>query len=173
MTASRPLLVVLAGRPGTGKTTVARLLARELGAAYLRVDAIETALVRGGVATHPMGPVGYVIAHELAAGTLAVGTAVVVDAVNPVPEARAGWWLLADSARVVVLETVLTDPAEHQRRVAARRPDLPGQSVPTWDDVVGADYVTWDEGRDGKRHTIDMTDAQQGLAAALAYLHEQ
>ncbi len=104
------LLVVLAGRPGTGKTTLGRGLAAELRAAYVRIDAIEAAVVRCGLADHPVGPVGYVLAHELVAATLAIGTSVVIDAVNPVPEARAGWRPIADGARLVVLETTLSDP---------------------------------------------------------------
>ncbi|MDQ2751113.1 MAG: AAA family ATPase [Actinomycetota bacterium] len=167
---TEPLLVVLAGRAGTGKTTLGRLLAAELGAAYLRIDAIETAVVRCGLAEAPVGPVGYVIAHELAWGTLTLGTAVVVDAVNPVPEARAGWHVFASAARLVMFETVLADQAEHRARVAARRPDMAGQVVPTWDQVMAADYVPWDEARDGSRHVIDMTNTAHGAAAALAHL---
>jgi predicted kinase len=165
-----PLLVVLAGRPGTGKSTLGRLLAAELGAAYLRIDAIETAVVRCGLAQPPVGPVGYVVAHEVAAATLALGTSVVVDAVNPVPQARAGWHAVASSARLVVFETVLADEAEHRRRVAAREPDLAGQVVPSWDDVMASDYVTWDEARDGARHVIDMTNTETGASAALGHL---
>lgn len=164
------MLVVLAGRPGTGKTTLGRLVAAELGAAFLRIDAIETAVVRCGLAQAPVGPVGYVVAHEVAAATLALGTSVVVDAVNPVPEARSGWRALASSARLVVFETVLADEAEHRRRVAMRQPDLAGQTVPTWDEVIANDYVTWDEARDGPRHVIDMSDTKQGATAALAHL---
>ena len=163
-----PLLVVLAGRPGTGKTTLGRLVAAALGAAFLRIDAIETAVVGCGLAQPPVGPVGYVVAHEVAAPTLAVGTSVVVDAVNPVPEARSGWAVLASSARLVVFETVLADEAEHCRRVETRRPDLARQIVPTWDEVLASDYMTWDEARDGPRHVIDMTDTKLGLTAALA-----
>lgn len=54
-----------------------------------------------------MGPVGYVVAHQVAAATLAIGTSVVIDAVNPVPEARSGWRAIADGARLIVLETTL------------------------------------------------------------------
>jgi hypothetical protein len=84
----RPLLVVFSGLPGTGKTTLARRLSRERNACYLRVDAVETALARVGT---PVGASGYAVVHELAVSNLLLGHDVVVDAVNPVPVARAGW----------------------------------------------------------------------------------
>lgn len=162
-----PLLIVLAGQPGTGKTTLARALAGELRAAYLRIDAIETAVVRSGLAKPPIGPVAYVIAHEVASANLSLGVPVVVDAVNPVPEARSGWHALELIARLVVLETVLSDATEHRRRVEARRPDLADQAVPTWDDVTAAEYEPWDCVRDGHRHEIDTSDSRAALATAL------
>jgi predicted kinase len=166
----KPLLVVLAGRPGTGKTTLGRRLAAELRAAYLRIDAIEAAVVRCGLAEHPVGPVGYAVAHELATGTLASGTPVIVDAVNPVPEARSGWRPFAEAARLVVLETTVSDPEEHRRRVLARKPEMAGQSVPSWQEVEQGEYVPWNESRDGPRHIIDMLDTGQGVGDALHHL---
>ncbi|MFC7621243.1 AAA family ATPase [Microlunatus sp. GCM10028923] len=168
--ADRPLLLLLAGRPGTGKTTLATRLAREFDAGYVRVDAIETALLRTGTVAPPVGPIGYAIAYEIALGMLRLGRPVVVDAVNPVPEARAGWLSLAEVARPVFLETVVADPAEHRRRVTDRRPDLAGQSVPTWDDVLTGDYEPWDETRDGPRHLIDTTDSEQAARTAVRLL---
>lgn len=167
-----PVLVVLAGRPGTGKTTLARKLAAALQAAYLRIDAIETAVVRCGLAQPPVGPVGYAVAHEVAASTLSAGVTVVADAVNPVAEARQGWRDLAfrTGAHLHVFETFLADQDEHRRRVMQRRPDMDGQSVPTWEQVEAASYAPWDEARDGPRIAIDMTDADEGYRTAMRHL---
>jgi predicted kinase len=83
---ARPVLLALSGRPGTGKTTVAREVCRRIGACYLRVDAAETALSKIGAT---VGVGGYAVLHELAVSNLLVGNTVVVDAVNAVAQARA------------------------------------------------------------------------------------
>lgn len=90
-------------RAGTGKTTLARGLARAFGACYLRVDAVETALQRTGLL---VGPECYAVVHELAVSNLLIGVPVVVDAVHPVPEARQGWAATAAraNARLIVLK---------------------------------------------------------------------
>jgi predicted kinase len=165
-------LVVLAGLPGTGKTTLAWRLAAAVPAAYLRIDAIETAVIRCGLARAPVGPVGYAVAHEVAASTLGAGVSVVADAVNPVAEARRGWRDLASrtGVRLVVFETVVADRDEHRRRVIERKPDLDGQSVPTWEQVQASDYLTWDETRDGPRIVVDMIDADEGYWNAIRHL---
>lgn len=166
---TQPLLVVLAGRPGTGKTTLGSALAGRLGLAYLRVDVVENVVVNEGLARHPVGTVGYGVLRELARSNLRLGTGVLVDAVNPLPVARAWWRRLAEEcgARLVVFETFLPSSAEHRARVEVREPDLPGQWVPGWGDVAAAEWVEWDEARDGARVRIDMTTATAGVADAL------
>ncbi len=59
------MLIVFGGLPGTGKTTLAQMLARRERASYVRVDAIELGLVSAGLVTdqHAVGPAGYVVAN--------------------------------------------------------------------------------------------------------------
>lgn len=162
-------LLVISGRPGTGKTTLARALCRRVGACYLRIDAAETALARTGLA---VGVEGYAVVHELAVSNLLLGGTVVVDAVCPVPEARSGWRKAAERGRaaLVQVETVLPDAAEHRRRVEGRRPDIPGHVVPGWDDVTAAAWVPWDERRDGRRLLVDTSDHARALEQVLGVM---
>ena len=140
----------------------------------MRTDAIATALIRYGLTEAPptAGRAAYVLAHQFVAGTLQAGTPVVVDAVNADHEVRAGWVDVAHEweARLVVLETALHDPSEHRRRVEERRPDLVGQVVPSWAQVQAQRYDAWDETQDGRRHLIDMSDTELGVAAALSHV---
>jgi predicted kinase len=135
----------------------------------LRVDVIEAPLMLAGV---DVGPLGYQVVQEVAASNLALGLSVVIDLVDPWPETRRLWRELAarTASTLAVLECVVPDPAEHRRRVEARRPDLPGQVVPTWVEVTGRHYVPWDEVRDGPRIIVDMTDTAAALTAAWSRL---
>jgi predicted kinase len=138
-----PLLIVFAGLPGTGKTTIARELSRRLSASYLRIDAIEASLHAAGLA---VGAMGYVIANGIAAENLKLGRIVVTDCVNPVLASRDGWRETAskNAARLVEIEIVCSDASEHRRRVESRSADISGLVVPTWLDVVNRTYEPWD-----------------------------
>jgi predicted kinase len=140
------MLIIACGLPATGKTTLSRLLARELGAVQLRIDTIEQAIVRSGVAGRPLGAVGYVVAHALAADQLRQGLAVVAECVNPLAVTRDGWRDLAAELGVpfVEVEVVCSDQAEHRRRVAERTVDIPDLPLPSWEDIVSRRYDAWD-----------------------------
>src|ERR1700748_2949020 len=109
------LLVVFGGLPATGKTTLARELARRLTATHLRIDTIEQSLQAAGLA---VGPMGYVIANAIAADNLLLGRVLVADGVNPFMASREGWRETASrcAARLVEVEIICSDLAEHRRR---------------------------------------------------------
>lgn len=85
------VLVVVGGLPATGKSSVAGALAKEMKAPYLRVDRIEQAMVMWSPLAHPVGPVGYAVAQQLAAEQLTLGLDVIVECVNPIALTRDGW----------------------------------------------------------------------------------
>ncbi|GAA3556952.1 AAA family ATPase [Microlunatus spumicola] len=142
-----PVLVVVGGLPGSGKSTLAEAFARRRRVPFLRVDRIEQAVVDQTALTHPVGPVGYAVAHLLASEQLALGLDVVVECVNPLALTRDAWDATgaAAGARVVQVELVCSDVAEHRRRVETRATDVPGLVKPTWAEVVGRTYEPWPE----------------------------
>ena len=116
--------MVFAGLPGSGQFALARGVADAIGATYLRIDSIESAIV-STLAPYRDNPVGYVVAERVAADQLVAGRDVVADAVNGVAAARAGWVALAARTHAVprFVEAGCSDAAEHRRRVETREPE--------------------------------------------------
>jgi hypothetical protein len=84
------VLVVIAGLPAVGKSTIAALLGAETSTPYLRVDRIEQAIVESSALSHPLGPAGYAVAQALADEQLRLGLDVIVECVNPLSLAMPG-----------------------------------------------------------------------------------
>ena len=153
-------LIEFGGLPGTGKSTLAGLLAERSGAVWLRIDEIEGAMRRNGLTAGQTGVTAYSIAHDLAASHLRRGLPVIADAVNPVAAARLGWRDLARSvrARHVVIETSCPE-TDRLARLARREPDalvpLPADAYePRTDDRLLVDTTRPVDGcaADVKRH---------------------
>lgn len=144
----RPRLIVLAGLPGAGKSTVARHLAEAIPAVWLRVDTVEAALLRAGIPqSFETGLAAYLVARDVAREHLLLGRDVVIDAVNGVEEARGMWRELATEcgAERYVVELRCSEPAEHRRRVESRPSGTPPLPTPTWDEVLRREYLPWNE----------------------------
>lgn len=140
------MLVIFGGLPGTGKSTIAKALARALGATYLRIDTIEQAI--RAASGREVEAEGYVAAYALAADNLSIGRIVIADSVNPIAITRAAWRAVAHKAHVPALEVEVfcSDPVEHRRRVESRISDIPGLTQPTWQQVQDRDYEDWGTG---------------------------
>ncbi|MCH2394624.1 MULTISPECIES: AAA family ATPase [Oceanibaculum] len=139
------MLIVFGGLPGTGKTTISRALAARLRAVYLRIDAVEQALRESGELSGEVGAAGYLAAMALARSNLEIGHTVIADCVNPVPESREGWVTAARTAgaRLLQVEVICSDVAEHRRRVEEREADIVGHLQPDWEAVQARDYRPW------------------------------
>ncbi|MBY9075847.1 AAA family ATPase [Nocardioides sp. WL0053] len=165
----RDVLVVLAGLPGTGKTTIGRLLARRLRAAYLRTDVIAGPMLLEGVTedTAEAGRVAYGIAREVATENLRAGVPVVVDGVHATHERRALWRGVSEAtqSRLVQLEMTLEDEVEHRLRVEHRQ--ARGYVGPNWEQILDMNYDEWNEAIDGSRLLVDTFETDAALACCL------
>src|SRR5688572_25020210 len=135
----RPVLVVLAGLSGTGKTTLADAIAKELDAAVFSHDPIESAILDGGVArSFETGLAAYLVVRRLTDDHLELGQTVIADACNYVEEAREWWRTIAKERGVptLVIKCVCSDEALHRQRVEARDRGLNEEiGEPSWDEV--------------------------------------
>lgn len=163
------MLIVFSGLPGTGKTTIARELASQKGAVYLRIDTIEQAIRNSGELAQDVGRCGYRVANELALGNLQLGNTVIVDCVNPVVESRNAWCETAASAGVQLtnIQVVCSDKQEHQRRVETRQSDISGLTPPTWQSVLSHEYEAWDDAP----FTVDTALTSPAKAIAIITQH--
>lgn len=142
-------LIVFAGLPASGKSTLAREVARRTGAIWLRVDSMDQAIWSAGTAPEDLQDWTYRAAQAVALDNLRLGRDVVADCVNDWTEARDGWQAVgrAADAEVVWVEVICSDPAEHRRRVETRVVDIPGLKLPDWGAISGRDYHDWDRPR--------------------------
>ena len=137
--------IILAGLPGTGKTTLARVLARRLRAAYVRIDSIEQAIRDCDVLKDQVGASGYYVGHRVAKDNLVLGLSVVAESVNPLAITRDAWRRVGQrtGAKVFEVELVCSDPIEHRRRVEQRESDIEDLELPTWSQVLDRHYEHW------------------------------
>lgn len=140
----RPVLLLVTGLPGTGKSTLAERLAPTLGAPVLGWDWMMGALT-------PFPPVqatleamdrldhrrvGWSLLWQAARAQLRRGQSVVLDGVARSPECTATRALATDcGATAWVVMTTCPDPQEHRARIEGRIRGIPGWHELSWDDV--------------------------------------
>jgi predicted kinase len=168
------MLIVMAGLPGAGKSTLAGDLAMALGCAVLGVDQVEAAMWRAGLSrSGPTHHAAYLAVGALAAEQLTLGRQVIVDAVNGPELARAQWRQLADRTnadlRFIVVEC--SDDAVYRERVEHRYRKIEGLPEPTWEGIVQrrASFPPWVD----EHLTVDSVNPREAnLRSALEYVRE-
>ncbi len=139
----RPTLFIFSGLPATGKTSLARRLAADLKAAYLRIDTVEQGL--RDLCDVSVEGEGYRLSYRIAADNLRLGVSVVADSCNPVELTRDEWQDVAAQANAdyVNIEVTCSDASEHRARVETRQTDIDGLALPSWEDVQNREFRSW------------------------------
>ena len=168
------MLIVMAGVPATGKSTIARALAASIDLVVFSVDPIEAAMLRAGVSPRePTGLAAYVVAEQLAREHLLAGRDALIDAVNDAAEAREQWRSLASAlgTPLVYIEVFCSDADTHRRRLHARRHQPAEIPEPAWSSLRArrAALDAWDEPR---LRLDSMNPLDENLASALAHIQK-
>ena len=167
--------IVFTGLPGTGKSSIAEAVARELGIPVFAKDWLEATLIRCELKPAedgpPLGSAGYQLLTTLAERQLRLGQSVILDSVASTLSIRAEWRTLAQTyhAEWHVIECICSDEAAQRERMKVRRRHIPGWHELDWSEVerVRAYYAPWDE----KRLILDAGNLlEENIAAARRYL---
>jgi len=167
--------IVFTGLPGTGKSSLAEAVARELGIPVFAKDWLEATLIRcelrpaeGGP---PLGSAGYQLLTTLAERQLQLGQSVILDSVASTLSIHAEWYTLAQTyqAEWRVIECICSDEVPQRNRLGVRQRNIPGWHELDWAEVerVKAYYAPWAE----ERLILDAVNpVEDNIAAALRYL---
>lgn len=167
MKTDKPTLFIMAGLPGTGKTTLSQLLSKHLGITHLRIDTIEQAL--RDLCDIQVSGEGYRLSYRIASDNLRLGHSVIADSCNPIKLSRDEWEAVAlhSNATPLNIEIICSDKDEHKTRVETRKPTIPGHQLPTWEKVLNREYDQWD------RHRLQIDTAGKTTAESLKELLAQ
>jgi predicted kinase len=139
-------LILFAGMPGSGKTTLARTIARALGIPVFAKDRIQRVL-RDRNLTDPATGEGYYVILDLADEQLALGVSVILDATFPLDHFRmvASDIAAKHNARFCAIYCHCSDDKVWKRRMEERVQYIPNWKPATWADVMRMRtyYQTW------------------------------
>ena len=144
---TKPTLYIFSGLPAAGKSSLAKLLAREINATFLRIDTIEQGL--RDLCNLSVEGQGYRLTYRIAADNLKAGNNVIADSCNPIQLTRDEWNQVAVDAEAsfVNIQVVCSDTKEHQKRVETRINEIENLNLPSWSQIQNREYHDWTQER--------------------------
>lgn len=141
-------LIVFAGMPGSGKTTLARMVATHLSLPILSKDRVQRVLRDHHLAAEHTGD-GYYVILDMADQQLELGISVILDATFPLDHFRlvASETAARHKARFCPLYCTCSDDRIWRERMTDRAQYIPGWRPVGWDDVLRMReyYQPWDD----------------------------
>jgi predicted kinase len=143
-------LIVFAGLPGAGKTSLARAVARELRAVYLDKDTLRDAVLTLGrdlkleQAAELARPLAYALLVDLARDNLSLGLSVVLDSPARYSAYREQVEQLArnQKADLKLIECICTDESQLRERIERRGGwESYQQDIATFERLTGSRLV--------------------------------
>lgn len=134
---SDPTLVLFAGIPGSGKTTLARMVARNLQIPVFAKDRVQRVLRDHNLADASSGD-GYYIILDMADELLSLGLSVILDATFPLDHFRtvASETAARHKARFCALYCYCSDDQVWKDRMKQRVQYVPNWKPVGWEDVI-------------------------------------
>jgi len=147
----KPTLIIFSGLPGTGKTTLARLLALQLRVPLVRLDDLFDIIPEHMLAhANPFWEDLMQIVLRLAEAQLTLGLNVIIDAVFMGDDRRLAHEIARrHHAAYCPIHTFVSDEQLWCARVIARRANAPPQDSPaTWEQIQEQrkEFQTWQPG---------------------------
>jgi predicted kinase len=168
----KPTLILFAGMPGSGKTTLARMVARRLCIPVFAKDRVQRVLRDHNLADESSGD-GYYLILDMADEQLSLGLSVILDATFPLDHFRivASEIAARHKANFCAIYCYCSDDDAWRERMTTRVQYVPNWQPVGWDVVVRMRdyYQPWN---DNALLTDSLYSPEENFPKVLEYIQQ-